>query len=302
MRALRDMNLPKFVFEDVPLFLGLISDLFPGLDCPRVRYPSFNDAVEEVLQENKYVTLPNQVTQRLSSYSGKDECLGVDVHSNLSAVCGFRWIKWCRCMRPWWPGTPLWLWARQVEGNRLWSARCVKLRQSQFTSLNFSPPSWFFVWTKVIFILSHCHQIGIANQDASPEPESHECQWTLRYSGPRHSRLDWWDLIQHLPWHQQADWQERAEVKRWLWCSTCQLCHSFIHSYVKKYIWLTGTSCSMGMWMLCGLRIWTQWWMTTSSSLWPMENASAYRVTAPCCSRFVWISTFPYTFLQLSNQ
>lgn len=62
MRALRDMNLPKFVFEDVPLFLGLISDLFPGLDCPRVRYPNFNDAVEHILQENKYVLLSNQVT------------------------------------------------------------------------------------------------------------------------------------------------------------------------------------------------------------------------------------------------
>lgn len=62
MRALRDMNLPKFVFEDVPLFLGLISDLFPGLDCPRVRYPNFNDAVEQILQENKYVILPNQVS------------------------------------------------------------------------------------------------------------------------------------------------------------------------------------------------------------------------------------------------
>lgn len=61
MRALRDMNLPKFVYEDVPLFLGLISDLFPGLDCPRVRYPNFNDAVEEVLQENGYVLLPQQV-------------------------------------------------------------------------------------------------------------------------------------------------------------------------------------------------------------------------------------------------
>nr|XP_038946048.1 dynein axonemal heavy chain 10 isoform X3 [Rattus norvegicus] len=61
MRALRDMNLPKFVFEDVPLFLGLISDLFPGLDCPRVRYPDFNDAVEDVLEENGYVLLPVQV-------------------------------------------------------------------------------------------------------------------------------------------------------------------------------------------------------------------------------------------------
>jgi len=61
MRALRDMNLPKFVFEDVPLFLGLISDLFPGLDCPRVRYPSFNDAVEGTLQENEYIMLPSQV-------------------------------------------------------------------------------------------------------------------------------------------------------------------------------------------------------------------------------------------------
>uniref|UniRef100_A0A8C0KP17 Dynein axonemal heavy chain 10 n=1 Tax=Canis lupus dingo TaxID=286419 RepID=A0A8C0KP17_CANLU len=61
MRALRDMNLPKFVFEDVPLFLGLISDLFPGLDCSRVRYPNFNDAVEQVLEENGYIVLPVQV-------------------------------------------------------------------------------------------------------------------------------------------------------------------------------------------------------------------------------------------------
>ncbi|XP_043835576.1 dynein axonemal heavy chain 10 [Dromiciops gliroides] len=68
MRALRDMNLPKFVFEDVPLFLGLISDLFPGLDCPRVRYPSFNDAVEQVLEENGYVVLPIQVDKVVQMY------------------------------------------------------------------------------------------------------------------------------------------------------------------------------------------------------------------------------------------
>ncbi|KAM9858629.1 dynein axonemal heavy chain 10 [Aulostomus maculatus] len=68
MRALRDMNLPKFVFEDVPLFLGLISDLFPGLTCPRVRYPDFNDAVEQILQEKRYVTMPNQVDKVVQMY------------------------------------------------------------------------------------------------------------------------------------------------------------------------------------------------------------------------------------------
>ncbi|XP_060639849.2 dynein axonemal heavy chain 10-like [Anolis sagrei] len=68
MRALRDMNLPKFVFEDVPLFLGLISDLFPGLDCPRVRYPKFNDAVEQVLAEGGYVVLPIQVDKVVQMY------------------------------------------------------------------------------------------------------------------------------------------------------------------------------------------------------------------------------------------
>ena len=57
MRALRDMNLPKFVFEDVPLFQGLIADLFPGLDCPRVGYPAVNDAVENYLNENEYIIL-----------------------------------------------------------------------------------------------------------------------------------------------------------------------------------------------------------------------------------------------------
>ena len=65
MRALRDMNMPKFVYEDVPLFLGLISDLFPGLDCPRVRYPKFNDAVEEILEKNKYILLEHQVSNLL---------------------------------------------------------------------------------------------------------------------------------------------------------------------------------------------------------------------------------------------
>lgn len=57
MRALRDMNLPKFVYDDVPLFLGLVGDLFPGLNCPRVRHAALSDAVEGELEGTGYQVL-----------------------------------------------------------------------------------------------------------------------------------------------------------------------------------------------------------------------------------------------------
>jgi dynein heavy chain len=50
MRALRDMNMPKFVFDDVPLFHGLINDLFPGLKADRVGY---EDLKEKIIEEMK---------------------------------------------------------------------------------------------------------------------------------------------------------------------------------------------------------------------------------------------------------
>lgn len=57
------MNLPKFVFDDVPLFLGLITDLFPGLKCHRVTYPEFSKAIEEEMRIKSYIPLENQVSK-----------------------------------------------------------------------------------------------------------------------------------------------------------------------------------------------------------------------------------------------
>ncbi|XP_076625371.1 dynein beta chain, ciliary [Colletes latitarsis] len=47
MRALRDFNVPKIVTDDVPVFMGLIGDLFPALDVPRKRDLDFELTVKE---------------------------------------------------------------------------------------------------------------------------------------------------------------------------------------------------------------------------------------------------------------
>jgi dynein heavy chain len=59
------MNLPKLVSEDIPLFLGLIKDLFPGLECTHVGYPDFSAAVKTALSEQGCVVLPTQVSLTL---------------------------------------------------------------------------------------------------------------------------------------------------------------------------------------------------------------------------------------------
>ena len=41
MRALRDFNIPKIVTDDLPVFMGLIGDLFPAMDVPRKRDLNF---------------------------------------------------------------------------------------------------------------------------------------------------------------------------------------------------------------------------------------------------------------------
>ncbi|NXH39972.1 DYH17 protein, partial [Dicaeum eximium] len=51
MRALRDFNIPKIVTDDLPVFLGLIGDLFPALDVPRKRDLNFEKIIREAVLE-----------------------------------------------------------------------------------------------------------------------------------------------------------------------------------------------------------------------------------------------------------
>ncbi|XP_039201063.1 dynein heavy chain 17, axonemal isoform X2 [Crotalus tigris] len=51
MRALRDFNIPKIVTDDLPVFMGLIGDLFPALDVPRKRDLNFEKIIKQAVVE-----------------------------------------------------------------------------------------------------------------------------------------------------------------------------------------------------------------------------------------------------------
>lgn len=53
MRSLRDFNIPKIVTDDIPVFMGLIGDLFPALDVPRRRDLNFEVLVRKAVMDLK---------------------------------------------------------------------------------------------------------------------------------------------------------------------------------------------------------------------------------------------------------
>ena len=53
MRALRDFNIPKIVTDDLPVFMGLIGDLFPALDVPRKRDMDFEKQIKQAVLDLK---------------------------------------------------------------------------------------------------------------------------------------------------------------------------------------------------------------------------------------------------------
>ena len=53
MKALRDMNMPKFIFEDVPLFEGIVKDLFPKLIYKADSYGKLKEKIEAEMESKR---------------------------------------------------------------------------------------------------------------------------------------------------------------------------------------------------------------------------------------------------------
>ena len=58
MRTLRDMNMSKFVAEDVTLFLSLIDDIFPGTKADKATFPDVEAAMAKVARARAFSCTP----------------------------------------------------------------------------------------------------------------------------------------------------------------------------------------------------------------------------------------------------
>jgi len=68
MRTLRDMNMSKFVAEDVPLFLSLIDDIFPGIKADKATFPDVEAAMAKVATSKGLQLHPNWLAKCVQLY------------------------------------------------------------------------------------------------------------------------------------------------------------------------------------------------------------------------------------------
>ena len=63
-----DVNLPKFLSHDLPLFEGIMSDLFPGKSKPVVDYGCLNAAIRHITAQKKLQPVPFFIAKVVQLY------------------------------------------------------------------------------------------------------------------------------------------------------------------------------------------------------------------------------------------
>jgi len=69
--AMKDMNVAKMTANDLPLFLGIMSDLFPGVESKDIEYGALRTAIEDELRAQNYQLKEFTITKTLQLYETK---------------------------------------------------------------------------------------------------------------------------------------------------------------------------------------------------------------------------------------
>jgi dynein heavy chain len=71
MKAINDMNLPKWVAQDVPLYTALLGDVFPGLELPNPSYGALETAIKKSLTDKGLQLHENCMKKVIQTYETK---------------------------------------------------------------------------------------------------------------------------------------------------------------------------------------------------------------------------------------
>ncbi|KAL8578358.1 hypothetical protein ACOMHN_031732 [Nucella lapillus] len=80
--SMKDMNIPKLTSTDLPLFNGIMSDLFPGVQTSTVDYSKLEDALTEELKASKLQVTAITLTKIIQLYETK-----LSRHSVMTVGC-----------------------------------------------------------------------------------------------------------------------------------------------------------------------------------------------------------------------
>jgi dynein heavy chain len=70
--AMKDMNVAKMTATDLPLLLGIMSDLFPGVEPQTIDYGVLRTAIEDELKGNNYQVTDMIITKTIQLYETKN--------------------------------------------------------------------------------------------------------------------------------------------------------------------------------------------------------------------------------------